>query len=100
MTFRNARTRWTSTVVLVVGMVLAGRGLLAQELWVTEDGPVTTTMTWDAVSFEIGMAVDRANLIVADGEDYRDEQVYGPGEVPWIDAVGSFVRGHRRDDAV
>ncbi len=45
MTSRNARTRWTSTVVLVVGMVLAGRGLLALVLWVTEDGPVTTTMT-------------------------------------------------------
>ena len=94
MTFRNTPTCWTKAVIVLAAMVLAGRLFIASEGSAAEEAAIAH-VDWDSITFEVLVAVDRTTLIVADGGDYRDEQVYGLGEVPWIDSA-PLADGHYR----
>ena len=94
MTYCNALSRWTKAVVLLAGFALAAPALATTDELPPEK-PVIAHYNWGGITFEILQGVQRVTLIVAGDDNYRTEQVYGPGEVPWIDAVGLYDGNYR-----
>ena len=91
---RRSPAIWAGVVVFLIGLVLSAPVLASTDEPAPEK-PVVAHSDWGGITFEVLVAVDRANLIVAGPEDYWAEQAYGPDEDPWIDAV-SLYDGHYR----